>query len=215
MCLCCFTNLLAQEDDNIDEKYLEDQVYLSLTYNILNHKPAAISQNGLSGGIAIGFIKDIPFNIERNFGLAVGLGYSYNAHIQNLKLSKQNQTTLFELAQNYKTNRLRMHSLDLPIEIRWRNSTPEKYKFWRIYGGVQLSYLFSINSKYVDEFEKATTKNIAEFNKIRYGLIMAAGFSTWNVYVYYGLNRFFKNVEFNGNPLELNDFKIGLKFYML
>ena len=44
---------------------------------------------------------------------------------------------------------------------------------------------------------------------------MAAGYSTWNVYVYYGLNSLLKGAEFNGDKLDLNNFKIGLKFYML
>jgi hypothetical protein len=29
----------------------------------------------------------------------------------------------------------------VPLEFRWRSSTFESYKFWRIYGGVKFSYL--------------------------------------------------------------------------
>lgn len=213
--LCCFTNLFAQEENNFDLNYLEDQVYLSLTYNILLNKPASITQNGLSGGISFGFIKDIPLNSERNFGIGIGLGYAYNAYIQNLKISIQNQTTIFEQAQNYKGNRIRIQSAEVPLEFRWRNSTSEKYKFWRIYGGVKVSYLFSVKSIYVDEIETITTKNIPELNKFQYGLILATGYSTWNVHVYYGLNPLFKNAKFDGKSLDLNNFNIGLKFYML
>ena len=211
----CFSNLSAQEDVGIDPNYLEDQVFLSLTYNILNNKPAPISQNALSGGISFGFIKDIPLNVERNIGFGIGLGYAYNSYVQNLKISRDNQITLFEQAQDFNTNRLRMHSLELPIEFRWRTSTLEKYKFWRIYGGLKLSYLFSVKTTFSDEFETKTTKNIPELNKFQYGLNIATGYSTWNVYVYYGLNSLFKGAEFNGEKLDLNNFKIGLKFYML
>jgi len=211
----CFSNLSAQEVAVIDPNYLEDQIYLSLTYNILNNKPPSISQNGLSGGIAFGFIKDIPLNIERNVAFGIGLGYAYNAYNQNLKISRVDQHTLFEEAQEYKTNRLRMHSLELPIEFRWRNSSPEIYKFWRIYGGLKLSYLFLAKTTFKDELETITTKNIPELNKIQYGLTLATGYSTWNLYVYYGLNTLFKEAEFNGDTLDLNNFKIGLKFYML
>ncbi len=211
----CFNGLFAQEESSSLSNYLEDQVYLALTYNVLVNKPEVITQNGLSGGISLGFIKDIPLNEERNFGFAIGLGYAYNAYIQNLKIARPSQTTIFEQAQNYKTNRLRNHSLEIPIEFRWRNSTPEKYKFWRIYGGIKVSYLFSAKSTYIDEIETITTKNIPELNKFQYGLILATGYSTWNLFVYYGLNPLFKNVEFNGKKLELNNFNIGLKFYML
>lgn len=213
--ICCSTNLSAQEVNTFDVNYLEDQVYLSLTYNILIKKPDSITQNGLSGGISFGFIKDIPLNSKRNFGLGIGLGYAYNAYIQNLKISIQNQTTIFEQAQNYNTNRIRIHSVEVPFEFRFRNSTPEKYRFWRIYGGVKVSYLFSVKTIYEDEIDTITTNNIPEFNRFQYGLILATGYSTWNVHVYYGLNPLFKDVEFNGKNLDINNFKIGLKFYML
>lgn len=210
-----FINLSAQEGNTGDVNYLEDQVYLSMTYNILKNKPATITQNGLSGGISVGFIKDIPLNAERNFGLGIGVGYAYNAYIQNLKISRPNQITLFEQAQNYESNRLKIHSIEVPIEIRWRNSTPEKYKFWRIYGGVKVSYLFSVKSTYKDEIVTISTNNIPELNKFQYGLILAAGYSTWNAHVYYGLNPLFKDIEFKDKTFDLNNFKIGLKFYML
>lgn len=202
--------------DTVDLKYLEDQIYVSLTYNILTNKPKDISQNGFSGGISIGFIKDIPFNSKRNYGLGIGLGYAYNADIQNLKISRENKQTVFELAQDYDTNRLVMHSLELPIEIRWRNSTPVKYRFWRIYGGFKFSYLFSIKSKYEDTNGIITTKNIPEFNKLQYGITLATGYSTWNIYLYYGLNTLFKDtVKFENENLKLNEFNVGLKFYIM
>src|SRR4030065_599486 len=82
-------------DSIIDIKYLEDQLYISLAYNILGNKPATISQNGFSGGFSLGFIKDIPLNARRNIGFGVGVGYAYNVYVQNLKISRENQTTLF------------------------------------------------------------------------------------------------------------------------
>ncbi len=214
--LLFFSNLKAQVNkDSIDLKYLEDQMYLSLTYNILIDKPSTIAQNGFSGGVSIGFIKDIPFNENRNFGLGIGLGYAYNAYVQNLKISTENQLTLFETAQDYTTNRFSISAVEIPIEIRWRNSTPQKYKFWRVYGGIKFSYVISVKTIYKDAVESLTTRNISEFNKIQYGLTLATGFSTWNLYVYYGLNPIFKSVYFNNKKLGLKDFNVGLKFYIM
>jgi len=214
--LLFFFNLEAQVNkDSVDLKYLEDQIYLSLTYNILIDNPSTIAQKGFSGGVSIGFIKDIPFNKNRNFGLGIGLGYAYNAYVQNLKISKENQITLFETAQDYTTNRFGISALEIPIEIRWRNSTPQKYKFWRVYGGVKLAYVISAKTIYKDAEENLTTKNVSEFNKIQYGLTLATGFSTWNLYIYYGLNPIFKSVYFNNKKLGLKDFNIGLKFYIM
>ena len=212
-----FAKLQAQvnNDSIIDLKYLEDQLYLSVSYSILNNKPATISQNGFSGGFSMGFIKDIPLNEQRNVGLAIGAGYAYNVYVQNLKISRNNQTTLFELAEEYKTNRLGINAIEMPIEFRWRTSTPEKYSFWRVYGGAKIAYLVAAKSKFVDSEVQITTKNIPEINKIQYGVILAAGYGNWNLYFYYGLSPLFKNAEFNEKELDLKDINVGLKFYIM
>ncbi|HEY9220025.1 MAG TPA: porin family protein [Lutibacter sp.] len=205
----------VSNDSILDLKYLEDQLYLSVSYSILNNKPATISQNGFSGGFSMGFIKDIPLNEQRNIGLAIGAGYAYNVYVQNLKISRNNQTTLFEPAEEYKTNRLGINAIEMPIEFRWRTSTPEKYSFWRVYGGIKIAYLMTAKTKFVDSEVQITTKNIPEINKIQYGVILAAGYSTWNLYFYYGLSPLFKNAEFNEKELDLKDINIGLKFYIM
>ena len=215
--LLCFVKPQAQvnNDSIIDLKYLEDQLYLSLTYSILHNKPATISQNGFSGGFSMGFIKDIPLNEQRNVGLGIGAGYAYKVYVQNLKISRDNQTTVFELAEDYKTNRLGISAIEMPIELRWRTSTPQKYSFWRVYGGVKFSYLVASKTKFGDVDVLKTTKNIPELNRIQYGVILAAGYSTWNIYCYYGLSPLFKNAVFEEKNLDLKDINIGLKFYIM
>jgi len=214
--LLFFIKLKAQVNkDTIDLKYLEDQLYLSLTYNVLNNKPATISQNGFSGGVSFGFIKDIPINKQRNFSLGLGLGYAYNTFIQNLKITRENQVTTFEKGIDYEANRFGLSTIELPFEIRWRTSTPQKYRFWRVYGGVKLSYVLAAKTTFSDANRTLTTKNIPEVNRLQYGLTLATGFSTWNLFVYYGLNPIFKDVIFNGKRLIINDFNVGLKFYIM
>ena len=209
-------NLEAQiNKDTIDSRYLEDQIYLSLTYNILFNKPSKIAQNGFSGGFSIGFIKDIPLNEKRNVGLGIGLGYSYNAYIQNLKIFQENNLTLFETAEDFNTNKFITNSVELPLELRWRNSTAQRYKFWRVYGGVKLSYILSSKTTFTDNIETLTTKNISEFEKFQYGLTLATGYSTWNLYFYYGLNSIFQKGQLNGENIGLKDFNVGLKFYIM
>lgn len=205
----------VNNDSIIDLKYLEDQLYISLTYTILGNKPASISQNGFSGGFSLGFIKDIPLNERRNVGFGVGVGYAYNVYVQNLKISRENQTTLFELAEDYKTNRLGINSIEMPIEFRWRTSTPEKYSFWRVYGGVKFSYLATAKTKFSDSEVVLTTKNIPEMKRIQYGATLATGYGNWNLYFYYGLSPLFEDALFNGQNIDLKDIRIGLKFYIM
>ena len=205
----------VNNDSIIDLKYLEDQLYLSLTYTILSNKPETISQNGFSGGFSMGFIKDIPLNEQRNLGLGIGVGYAYNVYVQNLKVSRENQTTLFELAEDYKTNRFGIKAIEMPFEFRWRTSTPEKYSFWRIYGGIKFAYLITAKTKFTDSEVVLTTKNIPEFNRIQYGATLATGYGNWNLYFYYGLSPLFKDALFNGKKIDLKDVNIGLKFYIM
>jgi hypothetical protein len=201
--------------DTVDLKYLEDQIYLALTYNLLFELPGEISQNGFSGGASVGFIKDIPFNKNRDVGIGLGIGYSYNTYIQNLKISENNINVLFETAEDYKTNRFGISAIELPFELRWRNSTPEKYKFWRVYTGIKFSYILSVKTIYSDLNQTLRTKNIDAFNRFQYGLTLATGYSTWNLYVYYGLKPLFNDVLFKGKKLDIFDVNIGLKFYIM
>lgn len=204
----------GQEADVEDSKYLEDQVYISLSYDVLLNKPKSISQNGFSGGFSIGFIKDIPLNKKRTVGIAVGFGYAYDAYIQNLKITK-NGNTNFETAIDYSSNALRLHFIEVPFELRWRNSTPTRYKFWRAYTGLKLGYLLTGKSKFNDVNGVQKIKDIPELEDFHLGLYLAVGYSTWNIYTYLGLNQMFNNASLDNNTIVMKPFKVGLKFYIL
>lgn len=219
--LMTFTFGQAQEletdniSSSIDEKYLEDQLYVAFTYNLLLNKPSGINQNGLSGGFGLGFIKDIPFNKDRNLGIGLGLGYSMNIFIQNLKISEVNNLVNFERAEDYSTNKITKQSIDIPFEIRWRTSDPFNFKFWRIYAGMTFSYVFDLETSFKDGNANLKTRNIDEVEQFQYGLNLAAGRGTWNFYIYYSLSKMFKNSSFNQEPVDLNDVNFGLKFYIM
>ncbi|SDX71046.1 Outer membrane protein beta-barrel domain-containing protein [Lutibacter oricola] len=204
-----------QVKDSIDTKYLEDQIYVSFTYNLLFNKPKNIEQNGFSGGFSIGFIKDIPLNEKRNFGLGIGLGYSYNAYIQDLQIVNNNNTYTFSKAENIKTNRLSTFAIEMPIEFRFRNSTPTKYKFWRVYAGAKIAYLYSSRYKYSGQNEAYTIKKGKYLNDLEYGAMLNVGYDAWNLYVYYALNSLFKDSYIESEEIEMNAFNVGLKLYIM
>jgi len=198
-----------------NEKYLEDQIYISLTYNLLLNKPPLINQNGFSGGVSFGFIKDLPVNKKKTFGFGLGIGYTYNALIQNLKISQLNGSTVFEEAVDYSSNKLSLKSIDIPVEFRWRNSTPSKFKFWRIYSGVKFSYNTTAKSKFRDSNNYIVTKNLPEINRLQYGITLAVGYGTWNIFMYYALNHLFNNAMLNNESIEMKQLNVGLKFYIM
>lgn len=209
-------NLCAQEVENFTQSnYLEDQLYVNFTNNILRDKVSGMSQNGFSGGLGLGFIKDLPINKRRNVGLGLGIGYGYEVYIHNLKIYDDLQGAGYEVVQEFRKNNFSYHALEIPLEFRFRGSTSEKYKFWRMYAGMKWSYLFSSKAVYKDAEVTLKTSSLPNLNKWQYGLTLGAGYGTWNLYVYYGLQSMFKDVKIDTDNLELRELKIGLIFYMM
>ncbi|HKJ07043.1 MAG TPA: porin family protein [Flavobacteriaceae bacterium] len=206
----------AQVDPNYkDLNYLEDQFYLSLSYNIVRDLPEDASQNGFSGGVHLGFLRDFPINEQRNIAIAAGLGYGFDVLVHNIVAEEQNNNYSFSIAEDYDLNKWTFHSLELPLEFRWRTSTPTKYKFLRVYSGIKFSYLFATKTDYELESVNLKYKNPSFFNKFQYGIILSAGYHNWNLYMYYSLSPLLDNSEIDGKPLELREFNVGLKFYIM
>lgn len=213
----------AQEEETRDtipdKNYREDQFYIGVTYNILQNRPSGISQNNLSNGIQLGVIRDFPINEKRNKAIGIGLGYSYNSYFHNLKAAETDAGITYEAIdgdQSFKRNKYRTHVVELPMEFRWRSSTDSTYKFWRIYGGFKIGYIFSGISKFVSNAEKIKFQN-DDLNRFQYGLTLSAGYNTWNFHVYYGLNKLFKDntVTVDGEQFQMGVIKVGLMFYIL
>lgn len=200
----------------VDSLYREDQFYLGVTYNLLQQKPSGFSQNGFSSGINIGFLRDMPINKKRTFAIAAGLGFSYNKYHQDLLVTETGGVRTYGILENadYSRNKMEQVFVDFPIELRWRNSTPESHKFWRIYTGFKVRYLVFDKTKYVGE-TTITVLNNKDFDKIQYGPYISFGYNTWNFHAYYGLNPIFKSAEIDGSPIDMTTLNIGLMFYIL
>lgn len=202
------------------KNYREDQFYASVTYNLLNNKPAGVSQSGFSSGFHLGFIRDMPFNERRNFAFGLGIGISTNSYNQNLRIEKSNNDFLYSVIDesevNVSKNKFTTYLVEVPFEVRWRTSTPTDYNFWRIYTGFKLGYLLYNSTKFKSDAGKESLSNISDFNKLQYGLTLSAGYGTWNFHVYYGLNSIFdSNVKLNEETIDMKSIKIGLMFYIL
>lgn len=205
--------------DAIDSLYREDQFYLNITYNALQHRPDGITQNKLSPGFAFGFLRDMPINKKRTVAIAAGLGYSLAVYNQNLGIREvggENSYQVFDAAVSFSKNKLSMHYVDLPIEFRWRDSTPESHIFWRVYTGVKLSYLFYDQYKSAASIGDFKQSNNKDFNQFHYGVYVAVGWNTWNFYAYYGLNPLLKDsAKIEGESIKMNTTNFGLMFYIL
>ncbi|MBP8156479.1 MAG: PorT family protein [Leadbetterella sp.] len=229
--LCCFLFFLvlpvfSQEKANtenapkvkIDSLYREDQFYFSFTLNTLQNKPAGLTQDKFSSGFSAGFLRDMPINKKRTFAIAPGLGFTYNNYNENLAIAASNDIPVYAIIDpltKYDKNKFSQFLVDVPVEFRWRSSTFESHKFWRIYGGFKMSYLIYDKSVYQDGQGKIVVTNNKDFTKFLYGAYIASGYNSINVYAYYGLNSLFNSAKTTTESIDMNSLNIGVIFYIL
>jgi len=203
----------------IDSLYREDQFYVGLTFNLITNKPDAISQESFSGGIHLGVIRDMPLNDRRNIALGVGLGWGIDRYGQNLLIDDRAGNSIHFLSldeSRYDSNQFTTQQFEMPLEFRWRTSTASSYKFWRIYTGVRLGYLYSFRSNYKGDGEQSLVNDLPELNRFRAGATFTFGYNTFNFHFFYSLIPFFSDATLDdGTALELSTLKIGLTFYIL
>lgn len=202
----------------IDSLYREDQFYFSVALNTLQNKPVGLTQDKFSSGFSIGFLRDFPVNKKRTFAIAPGIGLAYNNYNQNLKIEQLNQVPVYSIIESdvtYDKNRFSQLLVEVPIEFRWRTSTFESHKFWRIYGGFKMSYLLSDKSIYEDANGKIVVSNNDDFNKFQYGTYISAGYNSINIFAYYGLNSLFESAKTTSETIDMNSFNVGIMFYIL
>jgi len=216
-----FAQNISSDTTNVDDKYREDQFYISVTYNLIGKKPSGLSQNGFSSGIHFGFIRDMPINKARNVAFGIGFGLSTNSYNQTLLISENSDQTyaysiLDKNVTSFSKNKFATYVLEFPLEFRWRTSTPTDYNFWRIYTGVKFGYLIYDSSKFKSSEGDIKLSNISDFNEFKYGFIASVGYSNINVHFYYELNDIFKTeAKINDQHIGMNAVKIGLIYYIL
>lgn len=216
--LMVFSPVLCAQGEASYEKYREDQFYVGISYNLLLNLPEQVSQKNLSYGLQGGFIRDFPLNLEGTLAIGVGLGYAVNSYYSNLRAIEVDGGFQYVYLDedDYRRNKLETHLVELPLEFRWRNSTRDTYKFWRIYGGVKLGYVFGSRSKLVTADFKDSFYN-SDSRNFRYGLMLNVGYNTFNIHFYYGLNPLFEDGVSgpDGQALDFYPLHLGLIFYIL
>jgi hypothetical protein len=210
-------NLTVKDSTVVDSLYREDQFYFGLTYNTLQNKPSGFSQSGFSTGLSIGFLRDMPINKARTKAVATGVGFSYNTYNHNLLVSETEDGIQYQILEDvsYDKNRLTIMNVEVPLELRWRTSTPQSHRFFRLYTGIKLSYSIYNRSLFKGE-ETIKILNNSDLSKFKYGVYVATGYNTWNFYAYYGLTPLFNSeATINGDAIDFNSLQFGLMFYIL
>ncbi|MEQ3654563.1 MAG: porin family protein [Dokdonia sp.] len=219
-------SLFAQEEETpiavIDSLYREDQLYFGLSLDLLLNTPTDFEQNGFSGSFQAGFVRDMPINKARNKAIGIGLGLAVDVFNQNLFIGEETdgETTIYNVLGNdinRDRNRFSYYTLEMPIEYRWRTSTPTEYSFWRVYGGIQLGYIYYAKASFKQPGNTVIQTDIPELNKLQYGLTFAFGYSAFNLKVYYGLNTLFDQnaTTLTDQAVNLQVLRLGIQFYFL
>lgn len=203
--------------ESVDSLYREDQFYLRFTYNSMLHTPSGYSDARFSPGFGMGFLRDFPFNKARTWAIAPGLGYSFDSYGNNLVVqgTYEQPTWSTKPSNSLSKNKYLIHQLELPIELRWRTSTPESHQFWRVYAGCKLGYRWYQEYVYAASDDAFVRTQIPNLNRWSLSTYLAAGWNTWNIYAGYDWLPFFEGASINGTDLHAKAFQVGLMFYIL
>ena len=209
---------VSEDSDTSGSRYFEDQFYFGVTYNFVRNVPDGLTQRNLSYGLQLGAIKDIPLNSKGTIALGIGLGLGLNTYYSNLVAFKGSDDITYELSDNvtgFERSKLETHLIEFPLEFRWRNSTLEEYRFWRLYAGIMAAYVIGNRSKSVIDGAKDGFYN-SDINKFQYGLAINVGYNTFNIHLYYALTDLFKEgVVVDNQSIGFSPLRIGVIFYIL
>jgi hypothetical protein len=153
--------------------------------------------------------------------VALGLGFAFNEYGQNLFIGEdENEETIFIVLDadeiSYDRNRFSISTVEIPLELRWRTSTVDSYKFWRVYAGFRVGYVYWYKATFKQSGNNVNQTNIPEFEKVRLGATLSFGYNTFNFFAYYGINPFFTNaVTTKGEAVNFQSIQVGLIFYLL
>jgi hypothetical protein len=204
-----------------DSLYREDQFYLGITYNLSTLVPSGVNELGISGGLQLGYLRDMPINERRNVAVGIGAGLSIDQYGQNLLIEKgptgESIFTVIEDTDLVSYNRLSTIVLEAPLEFRWRGSTPSIYKFWRVYSGIRFGYVISHKASFKDANTRIKITDIPELNKFRMVATLGVGYSTFNFHVQYGINPMFSDSAMTDTGEQVGFFplKLGFILYIL
>lgn len=206
---------------SVDSLYREDQFYFGLNINLLRNLPTNVSQSGFAGGIIGGFIRDFPINKQRNIAFGAGLGISGNTYGHNLLLTRDaDGNTIFQAIDpnetEFESNRFSTYMIEMPLQFRWRTSTPDSKSFYRVYAGFVVGYMYRFRTNFLTIDDKIRISNVPELNRFRTGISLSMGSNFVNFHIQYTLNPMFNaKLEGTNEQIGIDKFKFGLIFYIL
>src|ERR1043165_5838583 len=173
-----------------------------------------------SRGVSIYFSWDFRIKHSR-VSFSPGIGYSCsNIYSRSGLWEDSTGTSLRKLTEinpsiaesSYKTNKLTVQYVDIPLELRIRTDPDKFNNCWKFVvgfkAGIRVDAHTKIKTKIGSVAKVYVERRFPDFNLLRMGPTIRIGYSVVNVFAYYGILGVFKN----GKGPTANEFTVGISF---
>ena len=198
------------------QAYREDQIYIDVNFILQHLDNDRFSDNGFSRSLHLGVLRDIFLTPSGEYALGLGVGYGLTRLVNNLEVSPS--AGVFEVSyprpdRSYR-NFFTYHELQFPVELRWRKSTVEEHKFWRIHAGYRFSRPFGLRYK---PFFGPDFPVDGVLSRWHHEASLSVGYNTWNLRFAYQLNPLLRSEvrSASGDRFPVRTIQLGLIFYLL
>lgn len=190
--------------------------------------PEGLELGSFNRGFNAYIMNDYPIG-KTNFAIGYGLGLSYHNLYSNGILKREVDDTLgftgrteFDFIDgDYRTNKLTLAYVDIPVEIRFR--TKNILNNFKVAVGFKAGYNINNYTKYdgdildgtLDEDGKVPTIKTKEYDiehieRFRYGLTTRIGYGKFSLSAYYSLTPFMVNGKSKAD--EMFPISVGIAF---
>jgi len=193
--------------------YREDQIYFGTSLMLIKSNQEDLKARGLPRHFQFGIIRDMPLIKSGKLSTGLGLGISFERFTTNL-IRSATGLYLLDLNNNiYNPLSISVQSFEIPISIRWRNSSDRDFAFWRVYGGIKVNWNYRIKAKQNSSFLTIGE----ELKKFGTNAYLSFGYNTWNFYLSSPIVSTFDflNSNQNNSLIKIVPLKVGLIFFIL
>ena len=193
--------------------YREDQIYFGTSLMLIKSNQEDLKTRGLPRHFQFGIIRDMPLIKSGKLSTGLGIGISFERFTTNLIRSASGLYSL-DLNDNiYNPLSISVQSFEIPISIRWRNSSDRDFAFWRVYGGIKVNWNYRIKAKQNSSFLTIGE----ELKKFGTNAYLSFGYNTWNFYLSSPIVSTFDflNSNQNNSLIKIVPLKVGLIFFIL
>ena len=198
------------------QAYREDQIYIDVNFILQDLNNDRFSDNGFSRSLHIGLLRDIFLTPSGEYALGLGVGYGLTRLVNNLVLSTSDEAFMVSYPRPDRSYRnfFTYHEFQFPLELRWRKSTEEEHKFWRINAGYRFSRPFGFRYK---PFFGPDFPVDGIFSRWHHEASLSVGYNTWNLRFAYQLNPLLRSEVRStaGDRFPVRTIQLGLIFYLL